>query len=92
MPKSLMPAEKLTANQAEPENQAGHIPGPDHVQKKNFKIFFQKIKPNPLLVQHVKEQPGSSTYVRKKGVPLVTLIVGHPVSGTTKMWSKHFSM
>ena len=64
-----MPAENLnvrTANQAEPENQAWPVPGPDHDQKKNFNFFF-KIKPKPLLVQHVKGQPDSSTYVREKG-------------------------
>ena len=31
-------------NQAEPENQAWLVPGPDPDQIKNFKIFFQKIK------------------------------------------------
>ena len=30
-------------------------------------------------IHHVKEQPAVSTYVQKRGVPLVTLIVGHPV-------------
>ena len=33
----------LTANQTEPENQAGPIPGPDHGQNKKSKFFFQKI-------------------------------------------------
>ena len=54
-------------NQAEPENQAELVPGPDPDKIKNFKIFFQKIKPTTLLVQHVKGQPDSSTYVREKG-------------------------
>ena len=58
---------ELAQNQAEPENQAELVPGPDPEPKKNFKIFFQKIKPKPLLVQHVKGQPAPSTYVRKKG-------------------------
>ena len=35
--------------------------------KLNF--FFQKIKPFSLLVQHIKGQPDSPTYVQKKGCP-----------------------
>ena len=35
--------------------------------KKNFRIFFQKIKSTTFLVQHVNGQPDSSTYVREKG-------------------------
>ena len=54
---------ELTANRAEPENQPEPWPCP----KKNFKILFQKIKPNTLLVQHVKGQRAASTYVRAKG-------------------------
>ena len=57
----------LAANWAEPENQVELVPGPDADQNTNFKIFFQKIKPTTLLVQHVKGQPDSSTYVQKKG-------------------------
>ena len=34
---------ELAANQAEPENQAEDIPGPDPDKMKNFKIFFQYI-------------------------------------------------
>ena len=45
---------ELTANQAEPENQAELVPGPAPDKIKNFKIFFQKIEPKPLLVHHVK--------------------------------------
>ena len=33
-------------------------------------------------VHHVKGQPAASTYVRKKGGLLFTLIVGHPVIET----------
>ena len=31
-------------NQAEPENQAELVPGPDPGKIKNFKFFFKKIK------------------------------------------------
>ena len=58
---------ELAAYQAEPENQAELVPGPDPGKIKNLKIFFQKIKSTTLLVQHIKGQPDSSTYVRKKG-------------------------
>ena len=58
---------ELAANWAKPENQAELVPGPDPDKIKNFKIFFQKIKPKPLLVQHVKGQPAASTYIREKG-------------------------
>ena len=77
---------ELAENQAEPENQAGPIPGPDHDQQKNFTIFFKNIKPFSLLVQHVKGQPDSSTYVRKKGcltfdtireTPCISFLLGH---------------
>ena len=54
-------------NQAEPENQAGLVPGRNPDQIKNFKIFFQKIKPTTLPVHHVKGQPAAPTYVQKKG-------------------------
>ena len=54
-------------NQAEPENQAGLVPGPDPHQMKNFKFFFQKIKSTTMPVHHVKGQPAASTYVREKG-------------------------
>ena len=50
-------------NQAEPENQAGLVPGPDPDQKKNFAIFFQKIKSATMPVHHVNGQPDSSTGV-----------------------------
>ena len=52
-------------NLADPENQAGLVPGPNHDQSKNFN-FFKKTKPTPLLVQHEKGQPDSSTNVREK--------------------------
>ena len=55
----------MAAKQAEPENQAELVPGPDQI--KNFKIFFQKIKPTTLPIHHVKGQPAAPTYVRKKG-------------------------
>ena len=58
---------ELAANQAEPENQAGLVPGPDPDQIKNFAIFFQKIKSATMPVHHVKGQPGTSMYVREKG-------------------------
>ena len=35
---------ELDANGAELENQAGFVPGPDPVLKKNFEIFFQKVQ------------------------------------------------
>ena len=47
--------------------------------KEKISIFFQKIKPTTIPVQHVKGQPAASTYVREKGVLLLTLIVGYPV-------------
>ena len=34
---------QLAANQDEPENQAGLVPGPNPDQKNKFQIFFQKI-------------------------------------------------
>ena len=58
---------ELAAYWAEPENQAELVRGPDPDKMKNFKFFFQKIKPAPLLDQHVKAQPDASTYVREKG-------------------------
>ena len=57
---------ELAANRAEPENQAGLVPGPDPNQKQNFKILFQKIKSASMPVQHMKGQPAASTYVREK--------------------------
>ena len=42
--------------------------------------FFQKIKPFPLLVQHVKGQPDSPTYVQKKGCPTFDTNRGTPCS------------
>ena len=58
---------ELAVNQAEPENQAGLVPGPDPDQIKNFEIFSQKIKSATMPVHHVKGQPGTSMYVREKG-------------------------
>ena len=58
---------ELAANQAEHENLAELVPGPDHDKKIKFQIFKKKIEPKPLLVQHVKGQPAMSTYVREKG-------------------------
>ena len=57
---------ELAAYQAEAEKQAELVPGPNHDQSKNFN-FFKKTKPTPLLVQHEKGQPDSSTNVREKG-------------------------
>ena len=54
-------------NQAEPESQAGLVPGPDPHQKQNLNFFFQKIKSATMPVHHVKGQPAASTYVREKG-------------------------
>ena len=54
-------------NQAEPENHAGLVPGPDPEPKKNFKIFFQNIKSATMPDHHVKGQPAAPTYVREKG-------------------------
>ena len=54
---------ELAANQAEPENQAWLVPGPDPDQIKNFKFFFQKIKSATMPIQYVKGQPDPSTYV-----------------------------
>ena len=36
---------ELAANWAEPENQAGLVPGPDPDQKKNLNFFFKKSNP-----------------------------------------------
>ena len=58
---------ELAANQAEPENQAGPVPGPDPHQIKSFNFFFQKIKSATMPDHHVKGQPAASTYVREKG-------------------------
>ena len=58
---------EFAVNRAESENQAELVSGPDPDKKENFKIFFQKIKSATLLVQHVKGQPDSPTYVREKG-------------------------
>ena len=58
---------ELAANQAEPENQAEIVPGPDHDKKINFKFFFQKIKYGTISVHLVKGQPAASAYVPKKG-------------------------
>ena len=52
-------------NQAEPENQAGLVSGPDPDQKKLF--FFQKIKCTTMPDHHMKGQPAASMYVREKG-------------------------
>ena len=57
---------ELAENWAEPENQAGLVPGPDPEPKKILKFFFQKIKSATMLVHHVKGQPPASTYVREK--------------------------
>ena len=56
---------ELAANQAEPENQAGLVPGPE--PNIFFEIFFQKIKSATMPVHHVKGQPAVSTYVWEKG-------------------------
>ena len=56
-------------NQAEPENQAGLVPGPDPDQKKNVEIIFKKSNPqlcpfstwkDSLLCQHMSEKSGVS--------------------------------
>ena len=59
---------ELATNQAEAENQASLVPGPDPDQMKNFKKVFKKIKSATMPVHHVKGQPDRSTYVRKMGV------------------------
>ena len=38
---------ELAGNQAEPENQAEPVPGPDHEQKKWSKFFFKKLNLRP---------------------------------------------
>ena len=58
---------ELAANQAEPENQAGLVPGPDLDQIKIFNFSFQKIKSGTMPDHHVKGQPSTSTNVREKG-------------------------
>ena len=59
-------------NQAEPENQAGLVPGPDLDQMKNCENFFQKTKSASMPAQHVKWQPAVSKYVKEKwGVKIV---------------------
>ena len=82
MPKIWMPAENLNLLQTRLslKTRLGPYLGLTMTQKKNFKIFFQKIKPTPLLVQHVKRQPGSSTYVREKGCPTFNSNRGTPCS------------
>ena len=62
-------------NQAEPESQAGLVPGLDPDPEKDFKFVFQKIESNTMPVHYVKGQPAASTYVRKRGVSLLTLTV-----------------
>ena len=57
---------ELAENWAEPENQAGLVPGPDPEPQKILNFFFQKIKSATMLVHHVKGQPPASTYVREK--------------------------
>ena len=54
---------ELAANQAEPENQAGLVPGLDPEPKKILKFFFQKIKSATMPDHQVKGQPPASTYV-----------------------------
>ena len=58
---------ELAANQAEPENQAGLVPGPGLDPKKNFNSNFQKIKSGTMPDHRVKGQPSTSTYVQEKG-------------------------
>ena len=72
-------AQGCRIDNAHNKNQAELVPGPEPDKIKNFKIFFQKIKPTTMPVHHVKGQPGAPTYVQKKGVSLLTLIVKHPV-------------
>ena len=60
------PELELAANQAEPENQAGLVPGPDPDPKKILNFIFQKIKSATMPDHHAKGQPPVSTYVREK--------------------------
>ena len=53
-------------NQAEPENQAGLVPGPDPDPKKILNFVFQIIKSATMPDHHAKGQPPASTYVREK--------------------------
>ena len=61
-------------NQAERENQAGLVPGPDPDPEENFEIFFELCPfstwKDSLLRRHISE---------KRGVSLLTLTVQHPV-------------
>ena len=57
---------ELAANQAEPENQAGLVPGPDPDPKKISNFIFQKIKSATMPDHLAKGQPPASTYVREK--------------------------
>ena len=50
------------------------------VHNNNFKFFFKKIKPNQLLVLHVKGQPAASKYVREKGYVTFDTYRGTPCS------------
>ena len=58
---------ELAENWAEPENQAGLVPGPDPEPKKISNFFFQKIKSATMPDHHVKGQPAAPTYVQEKG-------------------------
>ena len=70
---------ELPANWAEPENQAEPVLRPDTVRSEKFPIFSQIIKPTTFLIQHEKGHSDSSIYVKKRGIPHFTLIVGYPV-------------
>ena len=74
-------------NQAEPENQAGLVPGPDPDKIKNCKNFFQKIKPTTLPIHHVKGQPAAPTYVRKKACVTFDTNRDTPCSTVVIIWS-----
>ena len=67
---------KDAQNQAEPENLAEPVPGPD---QKNFILFCQKIKYTSMPNHHMKGQPAASTYVRPRGFLKHAVIMRHPV-------------
>ena len=48
-------------------------------KKNNFEIFFQKIKSTSMPVHNVKWRPAASTYIREKGILILTQFLLHPV-------------
>ena len=69
---------ELAANQVEPENHAGLVPGRDPDKIKKIQFFFQKIKSATMPVHHVKGEPSASTYVWEKGCVTIYTIRDTP--------------